>query len=645
PAFPTPVRHVITVVLENQNPSSVLQQGPFERYLAQRYAFANHYYAVCHPSAPNYLSLTSGEPWQCGSDNYNLYTTTNIADLVEKAGLTWGAYAESMPSACDTTDSGYYAVRHVPFLYFRDIAGNSTRCDSHVLNFTAWSAAVRSNAVPNYAFIAPNKLDDGHDTNISYSDAWLKGWLSPLLNDSFFNSSVFFIVYDESAGSGYTSGYDGLVGGPVYLTAVSPWAKQNFTLNTNASQYSLLETTEWLLGLGSTGHNDSNSSFGPMKAIFANSTAGPTYYALNGSVTAAATGAAIPGATVSIQGGASVLTNQTGRFSLQALNGTYTLEVSAAGFGIASAVVLIAGSPVVHNFSLEILNASLYPVTGSVDFSANASPVPGALVELRGIGSAVTGPNGSYRFLAANGTYALTVSAPGLFSQSSIVVVHGAPVVRDFSLIVPLYPVRGTVTDRSNGSPLADANVTLRGVGTLVTGANGTFRLWAANGTYQIAAHRSGYLPESVRLVVAGAPIDEDFALEQSRYVIGGVVVQGATGDPLAGANVSLPPSAWQLTNSTGGFAFEVPNGSYTIRVTDQGYVAATQNVTVAGQSVTWNFTVLRNGSTSAPHAPSPAGGLSIPGGVDTLAVVTIALVGTVALLWSRRRHRRSPPG
>jgi hypothetical protein len=266
--FPTPIRHVFVVLMENAAASTVLQQGPFERHLAERYAYAENFYAVAHPSAPNYLALTSGQAWQCGTDAYEVHVTRNLADLVEGAGLEWTAFLESMPTPCHTEDSGAYAVRHNPFAYYADIVSNASRCDARDVNFSAWQADVQTQTFPAFGFLAPNLLHDGHDTGIAAADAWLSGWLSPLLNDSFFNTSVFFILYDEGAGPGVNSGFNGTWGGNVYLTAVSPFARAGFTLSADVTDYNLLTTIEWLLGLGSCGHWDDRALFPPISQLF-----------------------------------------------------------------------------------------------------------------------------------------------------------------------------------------------------------------------------------------------------------------------------------------------------------------------------------------------------------------------------------------
>ncbi|HEV8049879.1 MAG TPA: alkaline phosphatase family protein, partial [Thermoplasmata archaeon] len=206
--FPTPIRHVVTVVLENEEATSVWSQGPYEVSLADKYAFTAEGYAVTHPSEPNYLALSGGSVFgRSGTDAYTVIPNASIADLLELRGLSWGEFAQSMPHPCDATDAYPYMVKHNPFVFYQDIVQNTSRCDAHVLNFSSWNADVASGNIPNYAFITPNMLNDGHDTSTSYADAWLEGWLQPLLSKPFAASTLFIVTWDEGAtNAGYTVG-------------------------------------------------------------------------------------------------------------------------------------------------------------------------------------------------------------------------------------------------------------------------------------------------------------------------------------------------------------------------------------------------------------------------------------------------------
>lgn len=262
--YPTAIRHVVVVLLENAEVNSVFKNGPFESSLARTYAFAPHQFSICHPSAPNYLALTGGLARQCGSDNYTEYTAPNIGSILQAAGLSYRFYAQSMPTPCNTTDHYPYAVKHSPGVYYGSIVDHATRCNSTVVpGLPRWT---NSSVLPSYTFVTPNLKNDGHDTGVAYADAWLKRWLTPFLNMTWFATTVFFVDYDEgSTGAGYGT----FSGGHIYLAIVSPLTvgEGKFT-KVNTSQYNILSTAEWLLGVGSTGNHDGTAAFPPMKAAF-----------------------------------------------------------------------------------------------------------------------------------------------------------------------------------------------------------------------------------------------------------------------------------------------------------------------------------------------------------------------------------------
>jgi phosphatidylinositol-3-phosphatase len=279
--FPTPIRHVFLIVMENEGTDQIYGVEPYETKLANTYAFAGDansnpqgvgYYAVCHPSAPNYLALTSGQPLQCGSDSYHHYSVNNLGNLLQTAGESWVAWAESATQPCQEKSAGEYAVKHMPFPYFSDLGGNASGsvCSTHVLPIANLTDDYPYSATPPaFTYIAPNLLNDGHDTSANYADAWLSGFIPKLIAQPWFSSSVIFITYDESYGASPDSGYSGLAGGPVYTVAVSPYTLGMGVLGGNSSHYNLLTTTEWLLGLPGTGTgNDSTPEFPAMTGLF-----------------------------------------------------------------------------------------------------------------------------------------------------------------------------------------------------------------------------------------------------------------------------------------------------------------------------------------------------------------------------------------
>jgi phosphatidylinositol-3-phosphatase len=290
PNLPTPIKHVFLILMENEETGVIYGQVPYETQLANEYAWGGNannpdavgYYGVCHPSAPNYLALTSGQPLQCGSDAYSTYAVNNLGNLLDTAHESWTAWEESATVPCQTTTVGDYAVRHNPFPYYTDLQPGvpGGACETHDLPIANLTDDFPYSATPPaFTYIAPNVLNDAHNTNATYGDDWLTTFIPKLIAQPWFSSSVIFITYDEAydaQGNENFSGYDGLVGGPVYTVAVSPYTLGVGALTYNTSHYNLLTTIEWLLGLPGTGTgNDSTSQFPVMAQLFQPSLFGP----------------------------------------------------------------------------------------------------------------------------------------------------------------------------------------------------------------------------------------------------------------------------------------------------------------------------------------------------------------------------------
>jgi hypothetical protein len=261
---PTPIQHVLFVVLEDEPLSYIQKDNGYLWSLCSTFACDVSYYTVCHPSTPNYLALTAGRTLECGTDGRPTLTVPNMSTLVVAKGLTWAAYGESMPSPCDLSNSGLYTVHHVPMLFYSDVLNPKTYCDAHVTGFpSSWST------IPNFVFVTPNLLHDGNlpgsggEKGIKDSDAWLSSWVPMIEKQSWYKSSVIFLMYDESANSdtscpaGLTGGVSTThCGGHVYLSIISPYAKHGMAYTTNTDEFDILTTTEWLLGLGNLGGSD-----------------------------------------------------------------------------------------------------------------------------------------------------------------------------------------------------------------------------------------------------------------------------------------------------------------------------------------------------------------------------------------------------
>jgi acid phosphatase len=59
-----------------------------------------NYFALTHPSEPNYVASVGGEYFGMDNDNLNNIpaNVSTIVDLLEDKGITWAEYEEDMPS-------------------------------------------------------------------------------------------------------------------------------------------------------------------------------------------------------------------------------------------------------------------------------------------------------------------------------------------------------------------------------------------------------------------------------------------------------------------------------------------------------------------------------------------------------------------
>ncbi len=245
-------RRVFIIVLENTNYDQALRQ-PFLQHFASIGVLFTDYHGVTHPSYPNYLAMVAGSPLGVSNDTPKDLDATSLLDLLEPAGVIWKVYAENLPSPCFrgvASPDGLYARRHEPYISFRNVQENPARCN-RIVNAEQLQADVARDALPQYSLYIPNVKNDGHNTDVGYSDAWLKGFLSPLLgNPSFMKGTLVVITFDEN-GKGW--------GNQIYTAFVGPMVGAGIREGGDYDHYSLLRTIEENYGIGSLGRNDAKA--------------------------------------------------------------------------------------------------------------------------------------------------------------------------------------------------------------------------------------------------------------------------------------------------------------------------------------------------------------------------------------------------
>ena len=247
--------HVFLIVMENEESTGIMgnSAAAYITALAGGHGLATEYFAVSHPSLPNYLALTAGSTFGIASDCTGCYVNAmNIADQVESSGRSWKAYMESMPSSCYVGDAYPYMQKHNPFIYYNDIRTNAARCAEHVVPFTQLSTDLTNGTVPNFAWITPNMCNDMHDCSIATGDAWLAKVVPGILASSaYLNGGALLITWDEGESSAGCCG--NATGGQVATLVIAPNGIAGLRSTIAETHYSLLRTIEDAWGLSALG--------------------------------------------------------------------------------------------------------------------------------------------------------------------------------------------------------------------------------------------------------------------------------------------------------------------------------------------------------------------------------------------------------
>ncbi len=236
--------HTVLIVLENHELSEVIggSESSTLDELSQAGALAIDYYAVAHPSLPNYLSLTGGSTFGISEDCTDCHARgANLATQLSAAGISWRAYMGSMPQPCfKGAEAGDYAKRHNPFLYFPTIANNPRLCANDVPE-TELNTELTNHDLPTFSWISPNLCNDAHSCEFGKADEYL-GRLAPLLLRQLGPHGLLIITFDE--GSSNASCCGNAHGGRVATILVGPEVRRGFRLRAPYSHYSLLATLE-----------------------------------------------------------------------------------------------------------------------------------------------------------------------------------------------------------------------------------------------------------------------------------------------------------------------------------------------------------------------------------------------------------------
>ena len=243
--------HVVWIVMENRGSRTMAsnRKAPYFNRLADACGLAT-VRATTHPSLPNYLALTSGSTNGVTDDGPPSRHPLDVPSIFSQLGRGgWRELAESMPGPCHPTDSKPYAVRHNPPTYYTNISADCADYDVPLGHEPDLSAR--------FTFVTPNQVHNTHDSDVATGDAWLRDFMARVLASREYQAgtTAVFVTFDEAE--------DSAAGNTVATLVVAPAVRPGTRSDQDFSQYSILRTTEDMLGLPPLGNAATAASMAP----------------------------------------------------------------------------------------------------------------------------------------------------------------------------------------------------------------------------------------------------------------------------------------------------------------------------------------------------------------------------------------------
>ena len=256
--------HVVVIVMENKEASEVLgsDRAPYLTKLAKRNAAPRKFFAIQHPSLPNYLALIGGSTFGVTDDCTDCNVKgSSLADQLEQRGYSWKAYMQGMPRDCyPGGESGSYAKKHDPFMYFDRIRKDPRRCQ-RVVRYRRLRDDLRAGRLPDFAWISPDLCHDTHDCSIKTGDGFLASLVPALLRE-LGPHGFLFVTYDEGESDAGCCGY--AHGGRIATVIAGPDVRPGVRGPGVYTHYSTLRTIEDAFGLPHLGKAARASSLAPL---------------------------------------------------------------------------------------------------------------------------------------------------------------------------------------------------------------------------------------------------------------------------------------------------------------------------------------------------------------------------------------------
>lgn len=250
----------VVIWLENIDFDQAAEE-PNMAWIASQGITLKNYWALTHPSEPNYMASVGGDYFALDDDRFIALPSniSTLADLLDDKGISFASYQEHLPYtgfqgfnySNQETFANDYVRKHNPFMLYESYTQNSTRLQV-MKNFSEFERDLKDEKLPQYVIITPNMTNDAHDTTIKFAGKWSREFLTPLLeNEYFMNNTLVLLTFDENETYGeQNTVYSILLGGAI------PDDLKGTTDDTFYNHYSQIASAEVNWDLYNLGRND-----------------------------------------------------------------------------------------------------------------------------------------------------------------------------------------------------------------------------------------------------------------------------------------------------------------------------------------------------------------------------------------------------
>jgi hypothetical protein len=158
--------HVFLIYLENKGVDNIVgsPNAPYLNSLINTEDYDSNYFALGHPSDPNYIRPVGGSDFGLDyNPSGNVIDANSLMQEMDQANISWAGYAQSMPTPGDLVSSGDYSVDELPFAQFNYVFDNTPAyLQEHLLPLTQLSTDLQNpSSFPEFTWIAADEDHNG----------------------------------------------------------------------------------------------------------------------------------------------------------------------------------------------------------------------------------------------------------------------------------------------------------------------------------------------------------------------------------------------------------------------------------------------------------------------------------------------------